>query len=362
MKISIGAKVVEGPYGGGNLFVKNLEKFLKSKGHEVYFDLKNNNLDIILLINPLKNSTSSSFNHLDIEFYKKFRNKKVKVVHRINECDERKKTINVNKQLIYANKVANHTVYVSNWIKNLFINLGLSDKNSSVIMSGSNELIFNISSKNNEDTNEKFELVTHHWSSNWNKGFEFYKIIDNLLESEKWNEKMNFTYIGNVNSGIEFKNTKVLDPLNESQLGEELKKYSGYITGSINEPSGNHHIEAAQCGLPILYFKSGGTPEYCEGFGIGFLREDFLVNLETFIDKKDFLRSRMLSYPFSSTTMCAQYERLFLSLINNTENSESNSNNFFDNIFVSIKFLFYFSFKKLKKIKYDLVIKVKLKK
>ena len=25
MKISIGAKVVDGPYGGGNLFVKNLE-------------------------------------------------------------------------------------------------------------------------------------------------------------------------------------------------------------------------------------------------------------------------------------------------------------------------------------------------
>jgi len=315
-----------------------------------------------LLINPLKNSTSSSFNHLDIEYYKKFRNNKVKVVHRINECDERKKTSGVNNQLINANKVANHTVYVSNWIRELFINLGLSDKKSSVIMSGSNELIFNISSKNNKDLNKKFELVTHHWSSNWNKGFEFYKIIDDLLESKKWKEKMNFTYIGNVNNDMEFKNTKVLNPLNENQLGKELKKYSGYVTGSINEPSGNHHIEAAQCGLPILFLKSGGTPEYCEGFGIEFSRENFLVKLEEFIDKKDALRNRMLNYPFSSISMCVEYEKLFLYLINNTEDYEFKSSKFFDNIFVSIRYFLYILLKKFKIIKNEFIQKVKLKK
>ena len=40
-------------------------------------------------------------------------------------------------------------------------------------------------------------------------------------------------------------------------LANELKKSNLYLTGSLNEPR-NHHIEAAQCGLPILYIDSGG--------------------------------------------------------------------------------------------------------
>ena len=39
MKISIGANLFEGPWGGGNLFVKNLSEYLLSNGHEVVFDL-----------------------------------------------------------------------------------------------------------------------------------------------------------------------------------------------------------------------------------------------------------------------------------------------------------------------------------
>ena len=69
---------------------------------------------------------------------------------------------------------------------------------------------------------------------------------------------------------FKFKNAKVISPLSGESLATELKKYDGYITGSINEPSGNHHIEAALCGLPILYLESGGIPEYANGYGLSF--------------------------------------------------------------------------------------------
>src|SRR6056300_341450 len=49
MKISIGANLFEGPWGGGNLFVKNLSEYLLGNGHEVVFDLFSNDIDIILL-------------------------------------------------------------------------------------------------------------------------------------------------------------------------------------------------------------------------------------------------------------------------------------------------------------------------
>ena len=39
MKVAIGTKIQEGPWGGGNLFAINLSNFLIKNGHEVVYDL-----------------------------------------------------------------------------------------------------------------------------------------------------------------------------------------------------------------------------------------------------------------------------------------------------------------------------------
>ena len=39
MKISIGSKIITGPWGGGNLFAQNLSEYLINKGHSVIYDL-----------------------------------------------------------------------------------------------------------------------------------------------------------------------------------------------------------------------------------------------------------------------------------------------------------------------------------
>ena len=49
MKVSIGSKIVEGPWGGGNLFVKNLSNYLLELGHKVIYDLSEPDIDLILL-------------------------------------------------------------------------------------------------------------------------------------------------------------------------------------------------------------------------------------------------------------------------------------------------------------------------
>ena len=71
MKISIGSKIVDGPFGGGNEFLRNLINFLDENGHTVINHLKDKDIDIILLTNPLVSSETSSFNSYDIEFYLK---------------------------------------------------------------------------------------------------------------------------------------------------------------------------------------------------------------------------------------------------------------------------------------------------
>ena len=59
MKVSIGSKIVNGPWGGGNLFVKNLSNFLINNGHNVIYDLSDKDIDLILLTDPRSRKESS---------------------------------------------------------------------------------------------------------------------------------------------------------------------------------------------------------------------------------------------------------------------------------------------------------------
>ena len=54
----------------------------------------------------------------------------------------------------------------------------------------------------------KIKLLTH-----WiiiKKGFEIYKKIDDLISTPNWHEKIEFTYIGNINENYDFKNTNIM--------------------------------------------------------------------------------------------------------------------------------------------------------
>ena len=317
MKISFGSKIIEGPWGGGNLFLINLKEYLEANGHTVVFDLKDKDIDIILFTDPRKGrGSTSTFNKKDIKKYISKINKKTRVVQRINECDERKNTKGVNQLYLSSTEIADSVVFVSDWLQSIYLQLGLDENKSSVIMSGSNELIFNTYGRTEKPVNKKFKLLTHHWSSNYLKGFELYSLIDQLLETNKWRNKIEFTYIGNIDKKFTFKNTKVITPLSGFELANEIKEHDIYVTGSLNEPSGNHHIEAALCGLPVLYINSGGIPEYAENHGVEVTLENFEERLEYLIEYYGQFEKKMKSYPYNSTAMCEKYERLFNKVLN----------------------------------------------
>ena len=332
MKVSIGSRIIDGPWGGGNLFVVNLKKFLQKNGHSVIHDLCDKDIDIILLTDPRsRKESSSTFNHEDIKKYKKFVNPNVVVIQRINECDERKGTDYINKYYLDASECADHVVFVSNWLKQIYVNIGMSESKTSVIMSGADEEVFNTNglSKLNE---EKIKFVTHHWSNHFNKGFDVYKEFDEML-SKKENEIIEFTYIGNIPDNINFRNINVKKPLSGHFLANEIKKNNIYITASRNEPSGNHHIEAAQCGLPILYFDSGGIPEYCDGFGVKF-DNNFSEKLYEIIEDYAIYRKKLNTYPFSAEVMCKEFFDTFKNVQNKKKFSEIKINKIFRDLFL----------------------------
>ena len=317
MKISFGSKIIEGPWGGGNLFLINLKEYLEANGHTIVFDLKDKDIDIILFTDPRKGrGSTSTFGEKEIKKYISKINKKTRVVQRINECDERKNTKGVNKLYLSSTEIADSVVFVSNWLQDIYLQLGLDENKSTVIMSGSNELIFNSYGRTEKPVNKKFKLLTHHWSSNYLKGFELYSLIDQLLETNKWRNKIEFTYLGNVDKEFAFKNTKIIAPLSGFELANEIKEHDIYVTGSLNEPSGNHHIEAALCGLPVLYINSGGIPEYAKNYGVEVTLKNFEERLEYLIEYYGQFEKKMKTYPYNSTAMCEKYEKLFNKVLN----------------------------------------------
>ncbi len=343
MKISIGTNIKEGPWGGGNLFAINLRNYLLNKNYKVVNNLFDDDIDIILLTEPRKTSESSAFTHIDVKRYLKYVNSETIVVHRLNECDERKNTNFVNDYLIEANKVADQSIFVSNWLKMLYINQGIQSEENTVIYGGADSTIFNHKDFKPWSGEEKIKIVTHHWGANWNKGFDTYSFLDNLLDQKEWKDKIDFSYIGNTPKDFTFKNAKLIKPLSGLELAREIKKNHIYITGSLNEPSGNHHIEGAQCGLPILYINSGGTPEYCKAFGLEFNISNLEEKLSHLIDNYDEYYNQMINYPYSSDFMCEEYYNLFVNLKDNKESIlkgriiKESKNLIFKNFYLAIR-------------------------
>jgi len=319
MKISIGTNIKDGPWGGGNLFAINLRNYLQNKGYKVVNNLLDDDIDIILITEPRKTSESSAFTHIDVQNYIKYRKKDTLVAHRINECDERKNTKYVNKYLIEANKTSDFTIFVSQWLKDLYTEQGIGPRENHVIYAGANSDIFNNIGFIPWNKKEKLKIVTHHWGANWNKGFTTYSKIDELLDDKSWKEKIEFMYIGNLPRGLSFNNVNVVKPLSGKELSTKLKENHLYITGSLFEPSGNHHIEGAQCGLPLLFIDSGGTTEYCKNYGLIFNESNLQEKIiEMMSDYENYL-AKLKDYPFSAEKMCSDYENLFIDMFNKKE-------------------------------------------
>tara|TARA_X000001036_G_C20686962_1_gene807992 strand:+ start:375 stop:1421 length:1047 start_codon:yes stop_codon:yes gene_type:complete len=317
MKVSIGYNEIRGPFGGGINFSRQLKNYLKKNGIEVISDLDSDNIDIILLTEPRRYTQSSAFNHLDVVDYLKNTNKEAIVVNRINECDERKNTKGLNQFLINSSRVADHTVFISNWLSELFIKQGFRKEQFSVIRNGADEKYFFPNQVKQKP--KKFKIVTHHWGASQNKGIKAYKEIDNLLDNDDFKYNFEFTFIGNLPSNVQFNNCTVLNPMDQMGISNFLRECHIYITGSENEPAGMHHIEGAMSGLPILYLESGGITEYCRDYGLSYKISNLGEKILEISSNYSEYRKKLDNYIFTGEEMNKQYLNLFNKLIDNRQ-------------------------------------------
>jgi glycosyltransferase involved in cell wall biosynthesis len=318
MKINILFKFVEGPYGGGNQFLKALQKqFIK-------LDIYENdafNADVILV-------NSHHYQELDIwnSVIELKKNGKL-FIHRIDGPlslyrggfdDGSDDVISC-----FNNLFCEATVFQSNWSRNQCYNRRIKHKPfEATILNASDPDIFY---KAQYSIHQKIKLIASSWSKNYNKGIEIYKFIDKNLDFEKYD----FTFVGNID--CDFQNIKRILPVDSVTLSTILRNHDICISASKYDPCSNSIIESLSCGLPVIAYNSGGHPEIVQQGGeLCTERDELLSLIKKISNNLSFYRNNLPTFSIHDTAV--KYQFLCKKLIDdkhkNSKNYEVNKNLF----------------------------------
>jgi glycosyltransferase involved in cell wall biosynthesis len=280
------------PWGGASPFVNQLAACMWRRGWRVVFDLRHEP-DVVLVIDPRRDHPAKRFGLVELEQFRAA-HPQVPILHRINECDQRKGTSDIDDLLRRTNALADHTVFISAWLRDYFIerwfDAGLSH---SVIYNGADPRVYHPIGNHLPGPGETVRIVTHHWSDNWLKGYDVYQKLDELIASGDL-PNVAFRVIGRWPKEIRWKATETFGPMTGPPLAEKLRECHLYLTASRWEPCGMHHVEGAQCGLPLVYHEAGGgIVEAGERYGVGF-RDDVAEAIRKAISRLGDLRHQLL--------------------------------------------------------------------
>lgn len=248
MKILINRVPQNGPWGGGNQFLKAFFEYTPNYNIQLGTRI-NQSYDAIFIIDVRADELGVGFP--EIQRYKLLK-PNTKILGRINECDARKGEQNViDPMLLSCSEYNDFTFFVSDWMRDYHVSRGWKCANTEVIYNGVDKTIFRPNQKLN---NGKTNIVTAHWSSNKFKGYDVHEWLDKFVGQNS--EKFTYTFIGRHQNNFRF--TRHIEPLWGNELGAELGKYDICINGSRCDPGPNSVIESISCGLPTYVHEHGG--------------------------------------------------------------------------------------------------------
>jgi|TARA_Y100000310_G_C20574172_1_gene759641 glycosyltransferase involved in cell wall biosynthesis len=266
MKIYILFDFVDGPYGGGNQFLKGLmQEFIRKD----CFSDNPEDTNIILF------NSHHSLNEV-IKLKKRYPDKIF--IHRVDgpmvyRGENGKK---IDKSIFAVNKfVADGTIFQSEWSRRESHNQGMKKNNYETVIRNApdSKIFFPPNMKEPINNNRKIKLIATSWSNNPDKGFDIYHYLDENLDFEKYE----MTFIGQIDK--HFKNIKTLDPLPSVELAEQLRQHDIFIFASKIEACSNSLIEALSCGLPAVVRNCSSNPEVMGKRGLTFNGKDDVISI-----------------------------------------------------------------------------------
>jgi len=293
IKVHILYDIKDGPWGGGNQFLRLLRDNLR--GIDVYEDdpLKAD----VILVNSKDNLEYGAF--LGVEHQKV-------IVHRIDGIfsiyrgpQELPRDVMVYD---FAGRFADGIIFQSHWSRMASKKNGMGNKLLEVVIPNCSDstLFLNNRRQRCAERGDKIRLITTTWSDNPKKGFAVYKYLDNNLDFNKYE----YVFVGR--SSVQFQNIKIQGVLNTKQIAKEFEHADIFVTATQDDACSNSLIEAMSCGLPAVGLESGGVPELIGEGGELFNSEDeALSTIEMVADNLEHYETRVAAP--KQNDVCRQY-------------------------------------------------------
>lgn len=258
-KVHVFYEPLEGPWGGGNQFLKALKKIFTEKGVHVPLEEAQ-----AVLVNSHHFANSVNLSRL-LDFLKD--NPQVALIHRVDGPVTliRERNDGTDDLIFKFNdQFSDGTIFQSHWCYENCLKLGFRDgKPHRIIFNAPDPQIFYPPQA--REITKKIRIVATSWSPSAGKGFSTYQWMDKNLDWHRYE----MTFVGN--SPVPFENIKHIPPLPSHELADVLRDHDIFITASRNDPCSNSLIEALHCGLPALVYQDGGHPEIIGKGGLTFV-------------------------------------------------------------------------------------------
>ena len=261
------------PYGGGNQFMMALRKALKHQGVRVVVNRMSEDVDVHLC--------NSAWFDVSL-FHNAIQKRRIRMLHRIDgpislyrgaDAGEDGQVYALNRDFSSA------TIYQSGWCFERSVALGYEPVRPLVIHNGVDSNIFYPSGRLTLRPKQKIRLVATAWSDNPRKGKTVYQWLDEHLDFDRFA----LTFVGRIDADL--RNIKHIPPQTSQNLARILREQDIFLTASENDPCSNALLEALACGLPALYFESGGHGELTGFGGLPFNGpEHLLMQLERLVN------------------------------------------------------------------------------
>lgn len=305
--VALNVRPRSGPYGGANQWATQLATALRRAGYRVVYRLRPD-IDLVMGTH-LGLSGRLEFSWESVAAAKRD-NPRLRVIQRINDNDIRKGTLQMADLLAAANEAADHTVFVSAWLRDHHASSWFDlDNPHSVIEPGADPAVFHPIGQRPWSAGSPLRLVTHHWSDNPAKGFDVYAAIDAAVAEGRLSG-CEFWMIGRWPQDLVWKSARTFPPASGRDLAGLLRQCHVYITASRHEPGAMHPVEGVQCGLPLLYHAdTGGTVALGERLGV-LLGPDPVAAVQEMKSRYSELQNAVLDHPPSGDVMCTLYRSL----------------------------------------------------
>jgi glycosyltransferase involved in cell wall biosynthesis len=306
MRICIWFNLTDGPWGGGNNFLRGLRHQLLEMGHEVHHDP--NRASDLVLVNAFNRGPGQMLNAnqvaqlrqtgkvrwwlsgLSSPTWRKMNRRGPTVVHRVDGVAEFVRGFRTKADDIQpaVNAEADLTIFQTVYCRDSFEEAGAPVGEYEVINNAVDPRFFFPNLDKTTPGDRPLRFFASSWSSNPRKGFETIAALS-LIEG------VEVSFAGRWAEDIDAQKVQLLGAHPSSELGEMMREQDALIHAAKNEPCSNTVVEALASGLPVLYLDSGGNHELAGDYGVS-VTEDLVQDVDRFRGEYATLRERVLDH------------------------------------------------------------------